>query len=71
MTLSLAERWNRIRSTLTMADLGVDILGKMLVGLGLGALFAGALRPYVWLMILIGVACSGIVKAKYWKQFWR
>ncbi len=70
MKRTLADRWNRIRSELTMADLGLDILGKMLVGLGLGTLLADRMRPYAMVVIALGVALSLIVKAKYWKRFW-
>jgi len=70
MGRSLADRWNRIRGTFTLQDLTLDVTGKILVGLGLGALLAEPLRPYTWGLIGIGLGCSAIVKAKYWKKFW-
>ena len=70
MPLSLTERWNRIRAEFALQDLAVDVMGKVLVGLGLGALFATALVPYAWWLIIGGLGCSVIVKAKYWKRFW-
>ena len=68
--MTLGERSHRVIRELTVRDLLVDITGKVLVGLGLGALFAHALRPYMWALIVVGLALSVSVKAKYWKRFW-
>jgi len=66
----LSNRWSRVRSELTLQDLLLDVGGKTLVALGLGALFASVLQPYAWALIGGGLVCSTIVKAKYWKRFW-
>lgn len=53
-----------------MRDLCVDLSGKGLVALGVGALLAAWLEPYAWILIVVGVVLSATVKAKYWKRFW-
>lgn len=68
--MTRGERYNRVIRELTLKDLLVDITGKVLVGLGLGALFAHYLRPYTWWLIIVGLVLSVSVKAKYWKRFW-
>ena len=70
MAPSLTERWNRIRTEFALRDLIVDVVGKVLVGLGIGVLLAASLAPYAWVFIVGGLSCSVIVKAKYWKRFW-
>ena len=70
MRRSLTDRWNRIRGTFTLQDLTLDVTGKILAGLGLGALWAPALQPYIWCLIGGGLVCSAVAKAKYWKRFW-
>ena len=65
-----SDRWQRIRSELTLKDFLMDIAGKMLVGVGLGVLCAETLHPYVWCFIGTGVILSLLVKLKYWRQFW-
>ena len=65
-----SDRWNRIRTELTLSDLLVDGSGKSLVALGLGALLARFLIAWAWVLIVGGVALSACVKAKYWKRFW-
>ena len=67
---SLSRRWHRIRNELTLRDLLLDVTGKMLMGLGLGVLFAASLKPYAWCLIGTGLLASLLVKAKYWKKFW-
>ena len=67
---SWSDRWNRIRSEFTLQDLCVDASGKALVGLGLGAWLAPWLQRYAWLLMVMGIALSAMVKAKYWKRFW-
>ena len=69
-TRSLSDRWNRLRTELTLNDLLVDVSGKFLLGLGLGALFVRYLQPYAWVLIGVGLGLSVTVKAKYWKRFW-
>ena len=70
MTPSWSDRWQRIRGDFTLKDLLVDATGKGLVGMGLGVLFADALRPYAWCAIGTGIILSALVKAKHWKRFW-
>ena len=55
---------------LTLNDLLVDVSGKFLLGLGLGAVLAHCLRPYAWILVVLGITLSTTVKAKYWKRFW-
>ena len=69
-TRSWAERWNRIKTKLTLTDLLLDMSGKMLLTLGLGACLASYLAPYAWGLIIVGFGLSVAVKLKYWKQFW-
>lgn len=71
MARSLESRWNRIKNEVTLADLSLDVIGKVLVGLGLGALLAERLAPSAWWLVGAGLAMSLVVKAKYWKRFWR
>ena len=69
---TLTQRWNRIRTQLTISDLLVDVGGKMLAAFGLGLLAAAGgcpSRSAGW-MILLGVLMVATVKAKYWKRFW-
>ncbi len=68
--MPLGRRWNRIKASLTLADLLLDVTGKALVALGLGALLASWVKPYAVGLIVVGLAVSVTVKAKYWKQFW-
>ena len=70
MAPSLTERWNRIRTEFALRDLILDVIGKMLVGLGIGVLLAASLAPYAWVLVVVGLSCSVLVKAKYWKRFW-
>lgn len=67
---SLSARWDRIKDQVTFQDVGKDMLGKVLVALGLGALLARVLAPYAVVLIALGLAFSGVVKFKYWKRFW-
>ena len=48
----------------------LDVSGKVLLGLGAGAVLARYLKPCAWLLIVMGIALSATVKAKYWKRFW-
>jgi len=70
MARSFSERWNTIRSEFTLQDLALDVTGKMLVGIGIGALLAAHIAPIAWAVIGVGLGCSAIVKAKHWKRFW-
>ena len=70
MAPSLTERWNRVRTEFALRDLILDVVGKVLVGLGIGAWLAAALAPYAWMFVVVGLSCSLSVKAKYWKRFW-
>jgi hypothetical protein len=70
MSRSFSQRWNRVRSEIALQDLMLDVSGKVLVALGLGAIFAGHIKPYAGVAIFLGLALSVIVKAKYWKRFW-
>ena len=70
MSRSLSDRWNRVRGEFALRDLALDVTGKVLVGLGIGAFLAASLAPHAWLLIIVGLGCSVIVKAKYWKRFW-
>ena len=65
-----AARWQRVKAELTPRDLLLDGAGKMLIGVGLGAFVAQAVRPYVWCVMGAGVLLSGLVKAKAWQRFW-
>ena len=65
-----ADRWNRIKPELTLADLCLDVSGKFLFGIGLGAFLAPLLKSLAWAFIAVGVALSVAVKAKYWRRFW-
>lgn len=67
---SWSDRWEHIRHEITLRELGQDVVGKFLLGLGVGALLARFLQPYAWFLIVVGVALSTLVKAKYWKRFW-
>ena len=53
-----------------MRDLLLDVSGKIMLALGIGALLARYLQPYAWLLLVVGIALSTTVKAKYWKRFW-
>jgi len=53
-----------------LRDLLLDVSGKVLVGLGLGAWLARYLRSSAWILVIVGVGLSATVKAKYWKRFW-
>ena len=66
----LEDRWKRLRTQVTLQDLMLDVGGKTLAALGLGALLAPCLGRVAWLLIGLGVSLSLIVKAKYWKRFW-
>ena len=70
MAGSWSDRWRRIRADLALKDLLMDIAGKMLIGVGLGVLWAQTLRPYVWCFIGTGAMMSVLVKLKYWNRFW-
>jgi len=70
MGRSWSERWNRVRTELMLRDLLLDVSGKVLVGLGLGAWLARYLRSSAWILVIVGVGLSATVKAKYWKRFW-
>lgn len=70
MAPSWSQRWERVKSALTLRDLLLDVSGKMLLALGLGALWASTLRPRAWCLIGSGVLLSAIVKLKHWKRFW-
>ncbi len=65
-----SERWKRIRVELALGDLLIDVGGKALAALGLGALLAHWLRPCAWGLIVVGLLMSVTVKMKYWKRFW-
>lgn len=64
---SMSEVWNRVRGHMTLADLMLDVTGKMLMALGVGALFADVVRPRAWYLIVGGLLLSFAVKAKYAK----
>ena len=51
-------------------DLLLDVIGKFLVGIGIGVLLAEMLLPFAWSFILVGALLSFLVKRKYWKRFW-
>jgi len=68
--MSLPTRLERVVRELRWTDFLLDVTGKFLVGLGLGALLASQLLPCAWALITVGLALSVVVKAKYWKQFW-
>ena len=70
MAPSWSERWQRVKADLTLNDLLLDIAGKMLVGVGIGALYADAIRPSLWCFIGSGIILSLLIKAKYSKRFW-
>ncbi len=65
---SMSEAWNRVRGHLTLQDLMLDVTGKMLVALGLGALFGDFVRPRAWYFIIGGVLLSVVAKLKYMKH---
>ena len=67
---SWSQRWNRIRTELTLQDLLLDVSGKALMALGLGACFAQYLARYACGLVIVGLVLSIMVKAKYWKRFW-
>ena len=71
MGRSWSARWDRLKSSVSLKDLMLDILGKVLTAIGLGALLAPYLAGCAWILIGIGVALSLSVKAKYWNQFWK
>ena len=68
--MNLSARWERIKTSLALGDLMLDVIGKFLVGLGFGALLAQWLASSAWLLIALGVGVSAVIKAKYWKLFW-
>ena len=70
MGRSWSERWSRVRTELTLRDLLLDVSGKVLVGLGLGAWLARYLQSSAWILVIVGIGLSATVKAKYWKRFW-
>jgi F0F1-type ATP synthase assembly protein I len=70
MGRTFSERWAKVREELRLGDLCVDVLGKVLVGVGLGALWAQVIQPVAWGLIAVGAVLMVIVKAKYWKRFW-
>ena len=70
MTPTWSDRWQRVKAELTVKDFLLDIAGKMLIGVGLGALCAETFRPYVWCLIGTGIILSALVKVKHWKRFW-
>jgi len=70
MARSCSQRWDRIKNVVAFQDLLFDVTGKVLVGLGMGALLAQYLQPYAWGLIVVGLALSVMAKAKYWKRFW-
>ena len=70
MGRSWSQRWNRIKADVTVTDLCVDVSGKILLALGLGAIFARSLAPYASGLIIVGLLLSAAAKAKYWKRFW-
>ena len=70
MAHSWSSRWNRLRGELTFQDLLLDVSGKVLLALAVGALLARWLEPYAKILIVVGLALSVSVKAKYWKRFW-
>jgi len=65
-----SDRWNRLKQDVTWTDLAADVIGKILMGLGAGALLAAYVQPYGWCLIGTGLIVSLVVKAKYWKRFW-
>ena len=69
---TLSDRWNRIRTHLTLGDMLTDVGGKMLAAFGLGLVAAAGGCPSSsagWL-IALGILMSLTVKAKHWKRFW-
>ena len=70
MCRRLEERWNRLRTQVSLRDLTLDVSGKLLAAAAAGALLAPWLRPCAWWMIGAGLLVSIVVKAKYWKRFW-
>ena len=65
-----SDRWQRVKEALTWRDLLLDGIGKLLIGVGLGALCATAAHPYVWCFIGSGIGLSAWVKARHWARFW-
>ncbi len=67
---SLPERWNRVRSRFSLTDLAIDMEGKVLAALGIGALIAPAIRDIALALVVVGVGLTLTIKAKHWKRFW-
>lgn len=67
---TLNERWERIRPEVTLRDLALDVTGKLLFGIGVGALLASALQPVAWVLVALGLGLSLAVKSKHAKRFW-
>ena len=48
----------------------LDVIGKTLLALGLGVWLSRYLQPYAGVLVVVGLALSATIKAKYWKRFW-
>ena len=70
MTKTLTQRFEQAKAHLTMGDLALDVLGKFLVGVGVGVLCAGPLAGWGWPLIIAGVLPPLFIKAKHWRHFW-
>ena len=70
MGKTLSQRWEQVKPYFSLADLGLDALGKFLLGLGLGALWAEQLRAAAWGCVIAGLGLLIAVKVKFAKRFW-
>lgn len=66
----LRDGWHRVKAKLRLRDLLLDVGGKSLVFLGIGALLSEALQSCAWSLIIVGILPSLYVKTKYWNVFW-
>ena len=74
MAKSWSERWDRIKTDVTLLDLVADSCGKVLVALGIGVILGPQLgdAAAICAFFLIGAGFPLVfaVKTKYWKRFW-
>ena len=83
---TLSDRWNRIRGTVTLADLLMDAMGKALMvfslgfATGMGRALAMKCHSYSLEMEAVviygglfgaGLALTVGAKSKYWRPFWK
>jgi hypothetical protein len=66
----LSQRWDRVKTELTLNDLVLDASGKILIALGFGALLAERLASYIWCLVGTGLILVLWVKMRHWKKFW-